>query len=114
MARPPRAFMPCGRKLWCVLRRLVSRRRSMKNGALPTLAPIAKASFQPAFEAGAVGLSREDVVRLSFGTAHQLVFVNGHFVEHLSSVGTLPPGAIVGSLASALKGNDELAYGFIG
>ena len=78
------------------------------------VAPIAKVSFQPSFEAGVVGLSREDVVRLSFGTAHQLVFVNGHFVEHLSSVGTLPRGAIVGSLASALKGNDELAHGFIG
>lgn len=78
------------------------------------VAPIAKTSFQPSFESGSVPLSREDVDRLSFGTTHRLVFVNGHFVKDLSTIGSLPEGVVLGSLASALRGNDERAHGLLG
>ena len=78
------------------------------------VSPIARATFQPSFQSDAAGLSSEDVERMSFGATHRLVFVNGHFVKELSSIGPLPGGVIVGDLASALKGNDELAHGSLG
>lgn len=78
------------------------------------VSPIARATFQPSFQPDAAGLTGEDVERMSFGATHRLVFVNGHFVKELSSIGPLPGGVIVGDLASALKGNDELAHGFLG
>src|SRR2546426_2997408 len=52
------------------------------------VAPIAKLPFRPVFEVSSNGLTTETVGKITFAslTATRLVFVNGHYVEKLSSV----------------------------
>ena len=68
------------------------------------IAPLAKLPFRPAADpaddAAHTALERYIFARLP---GSRLVFVNGHFRPALSSVGQLPAGANVASLAAALK-----------
>ncbi|HET7100599.1 MAG TPA: Fe-S cluster assembly protein SufD, partial [Terriglobia bacterium] len=73
------------------------------------VAPITRVRFQPA------AYERDDriqkrVEELSFAGPHgaRLVFVNGHYAEELSSIGQLPEGVKVTSLAEALKREDTV------
>ncbi|MCZ6775810.1 MAG: Fe-S cluster assembly protein SufD [Ignavibacteria bacterium] len=69
------------------------------------VAPIAKMNFKPVLDLSHDGVTKEDVERFSFGGLRctRLVFVNGHFSQELSSLGSLPQWAKAGSLAAALK-----------
>ena len=68
------------------------------------VAPIAKLPFRPIFKSSAEGLTLESVAKFTFGSlsAIRLVFVNGHFVDALSTQPALPEGITVSSLAQAL------------
>jgi Fe-S cluster assembly protein SufD len=73
------------------------------------IGPIAQGSWRPA--AGMPGeVTREQLAPFVFGHADwtTLVFVNGVYSETLSSVGALPAGARVASLADALRGDGVL------
>jgi Fe-S cluster assembly protein SufD len=78
------------------------------------ISPITKTDFTPVLRFDAAGLTRGKIDRYSFGTHHQLVFVNGHFSAELSSVGNLPKGVVCGSLASALRKGDAHAKEHLG
>jgi Fe-S cluster assembly protein SufD len=55
------------------------------------------------------GIDRSTVAPFTFDDldAHRLVFVNSHFAAELSTVGDLPAGSIVGSLAASLAENAD-------
>jgi Fe-S cluster assembly protein SufD len=76
--------------------------------------PIAQGSWRPA--AGAHGVTREQLKPFVFGHPEwtNLVFVNGVFDELLSSVGVLPPGLRVGSLAEALRSDGAILEAHLG
>ena len=78
------------------------------------ISPISKIDFTPVLKYGAEGLTRDKIDRYSFGTRHQLVFVNGHFSADLSTVGTLPKGVVCGSLAFAIKSGEACAQRYLG
>src|SRR5262249_28599832 len=70
-------------------------------------APLTDRSFQLAVDGarnGAAALA--STPRLE--TGYELVYVNGRFAPTFSAIGTLPTGAIVTSLAEALKARPEL------
>jgi Fe-S cluster assembly protein SufD len=74
------------------------------------VAPIAGVRFKPA----ACELDariREGVEEISFSGADgtRLVFVNGHYVEELSTIGKLPAGAKVTNLAKAVTQSEAVA-----
>jgi len=71
------------------------------------VAPISRTVFQPA-ESAKVG--RRDIEPFLIpGAACQLVFVNGRYSAELSSLGKLPKGVRVSSLAEAIEsGGDKL------
>lgn len=73
------------------------------------VAPIAKVPFTRVGYEGPVLLSGT-LERLSFGLSQgaRLVFVNGRYSQELSSLGSLPSGVRVGSLAAALTADREL------
>ena len=48
------------------------------------------------------------------GDTHRLVFVNGRFNNSLSTVGDLPDGAFIGSLAEALVSESDLLETYLG
>ena len=68
------------------------------------VAPLAKLPFKPMFEPAADATAKSALENYIF--AHvpgpRLVFVNGHYSATLSSIGKLPAGAKVSSLAVAL------------
>lgn len=71
--------------------------------------PIAQGTWRQA--SGAVrGVTRDQLAPFIFGHPEwtTLVFVDGGYAEALSSVGTLPPGVRVGSLAEALRANGAM------
>ncbi len=74
------------------------------------VAPIAKLPFKPVFKAGRDGLTPEAIAGFTFGklVTTRLVFVDGHHAADLSFAGSLPEGAIVGSLAKALSADSSL------
>ncbi|MCX6143054.1 MAG: Fe-S cluster assembly protein SufD [Ignavibacteriales bacterium] len=74
-----------------------------------SVAPIAKAEFKPVLQFSPSGVTRTDVEKFSFDTRHRLVFINGHFASNFSSVGSLPEGVVVGSLASAVQSSNPNA-----
>src|ERR1051326_44272 len=69
------------------------------------VAPIAKLPFQPVFETSGDGLTRETISNFAFGSLSgaRLVFVDGHYIADLSSLGAEKPGIKVSSLAAALS-----------
>ena len=70
--------------------------------------PIADTTFVPA---RAVALTKEEVVRFSVTGSLDVwptvVFVNGHYDAALSSVGELPDGVVVESLANVLSSSSD-------
>jgi Fe-S cluster assembly protein SufD len=74
------------------------------------VAPIAKLPCKPVREVLPDGLNPEAIAQLTFGdlAASRLVFVNGHFVDGLSSVRPQDPGVVISSLAEALIRNPGL------
>lgn len=76
------------------------------------VAPIAKASFA---RAQVNGTNDEAAGHFLLGlTSNKLVFINGHYVDSLSSVNRLPKGAVAGSLATALASKNEIATKHLG
>jgi len=67
-----------------------------------SVAPITRIPFRPARKQ-ANGFTAADLSRYTFGREEcaQLVFVNGHFSDELSSLSSLPRGVRVKSLAAA-------------
>src|ERR1051325_791805 len=57
------------------------------------VAPIAKLPFQPVFESSRDGLTRDSITNFTFTSlpGARLVFVNGHYVDDLSSLGKPQP-----------------------
>ncbi len=74
-----------------------------------SVAPIVRTPFKLA-EPGRNGLTVADISAYTYGEADcaQLVFVDGYFSGHLSSVGSLPKGCRVMSLAAALESERSL------
>jgi Fe-S cluster assembly protein SufD len=68
------------------------------------IAPLAKLPFRPAAESANDAAAKAALEKYVFAhlPGSRLVFVNGHFQAALSSVGELPKGAKVASLAAAL------------
>lgn len=79
------------------------------------ISPIAKQRFEPALAADDLVDATELVAQNTLDPdACQLVFVNGHFVPALSSLGTLPAGLTLRSLADDLQSADSLAATALG
>jgi Fe-S cluster assembly protein SufD len=80
------------------------------------IAPIAKTQFKPTTLPSVGGVTREAIEKFTFGgmKCNRLVFLNGHFVDELSSIAILPKGAIVASLAMAVKRGGDLLYKHLG
>jgi Fe-S cluster assembly protein SufD len=74
------------------------------------VAPIAKLPFRPVFESSRDGLTRDSITHFTFSSlpATRLVFVNGHYVDDLSSLGRPQPGVRASSLAAALNAEPAL------
>ena len=73
------------------------------------VAPIAKVGFKPVLTFSPSGVTKVDVEKFSFETGCRLVFINGHFASNFSSVGDVPRGVVIGSLASAFRSSDPNA-----
>ena len=74
-----------------------------------SVAPIARTAFKPAVcQVNGWSSSRLADVTLGEVACTQLVFLNGHFSQELSSPGKLPEGVKAGSLASALDSDGGL------
>ena len=78
------------------------------------VSPITQASWRPALPGGEV--TRERLSPFAFGHPEwsTLVFVNGWFSEALSSVGTLPRGVRLASVAEALQADGALLETHLG
>ncbi|MBV9468237.1 MAG: Fe-S cluster assembly protein SufD [Abitibacteriaceae bacterium] len=74
------------------------------------ISPIANLIGSPADAAQVQGLSASDVEPFTLQglDALRLVFVNGHYAEALSSVGTLPKGVVLSSLAAAIRSDSPV------
>jgi Fe-S cluster assembly protein SufD len=70
------------------------------------LAPLTRTRFQPA-ERHALSAAEVERLVLPAGDCTRLVFVNGFLAPELSSLAELPAGAVVGSLAEALRTHPE-------
>ena len=71
------------------------------------LTTLAKTPFQPAQGAREISPAAIESHTRVIGSAPRVVFVNGAYVPALSSVGELPPGVCISSLASALAREPE-------
>jgi Fe-S cluster assembly protein SufD len=77
-----------------------------------SVSAIAKTPFELASQAS---ISRKDLEHFQVaGAACQLVFVNGHFVEELSSLDGLPDGVTVSGLSDKLQANPRAVEAFLG
>jgi len=102
-----------GDPAWVAARRRAGMARFIQLG-LPTsaqedwrftsLAPLLKLPFRPALQPSGPDVAAAELARLPLANlpGYRLVFVNGHFAPGLSSVGPLPDGLRVGSLAATL------------
>jgi Fe-S cluster assembly protein SufD len=80
------------------------------------VAPIARLPFAPVFESTADGVTARTLGQLAFAglRGSRLVFVNGHYSNELSTVGSLPDGVKVTNLAAALAGDSSLLEKHLG
>jgi Fe-S cluster assembly protein SufD len=78
------------------------------------ITPITKIDFKPVFRCDTQDIPADRVQQFTFGTPHQLVFIDGHFSIELSRVGTLPKGVFCGSLAVAVKESDDRVLEYLG
>lgn len=77
------------------------------------VAPIAQGTFARP-ESDPNGVDPEQIASLVFDAAARLVFVDGRFSSRLSSVGKLPEGVVVASLAEALSTMPEKVEPWLG
>lgn len=77
------------------------------------VAPIAQGTFARP-ESDPNGIDPEQIASLVFDAAARLVFVDGRFSSRLSSVGQLPEGVVVASLAEALSTMPEKVEPWLG
>ena len=73
---------------------------------------IAGREFTPVLK-GDHGIGKEAIESFLFRTAHRLVFINGHYSDELSSVGSMPKGVMVGNLSAMMRKNPELVSGYL-
>lgn len=80
------------------------------------VSPIAKTSFSPSVYYDEAGVNDEIIESFSFKelNTHRLVFINGHFSKRFSTLGSLPPGVRLESLASALRDTSSPAHAHLG
>src|SRR5512140_2533992 len=73
-----------------------------------SLTPLARLPFKPVFEPAKTKITRDQVLRFTFGqlALNRLVFVNGHYVPELSLAAS--KGVVLKSLAAALADNDPV------
>ncbi len=76
--------------------------------------PIAQGTWRLAQPANGVARDRLSPFRFGHSEWSTLVFVNGWFSEALSSIGTLPPGVRLSSLAEALQADGALLETHLG
>lgn len=81
--------------------------RDWENWRFTQLRPIVETTFRPALSDERVSL---DGYTFGAQAIAELVFVNGHFSERLSRMGTLPKGVVLTTLAKAIDG-DGLGLG---
>jgi Fe-S cluster assembly protein SufD len=76
------------------------------------LGVLAGTHYAPSLPDASEALSRADIAPFSFAGDgfHELVFVDGHFAKALSSPGTLPDGALLGSIRSHLDDDTLRAH----
>ena len=86
-------------------------RRGNEEWKYTNVGPIAKALFQPVSAAAPARVKTHEMKRFTFGEArwNRLVFVDGSYAEHLSSVSSPPTGVSVISLAEAMTTKASLA-----
>jgi Fe-S cluster assembly protein SufD len=80
------------------------------------VAPLTKLPFKPVFEAERDGVSAEAVGHFAFASlvATRLVFVNGHFVEQLSSPLPVNEGVVLKNLSAAVASDSALIQKHLG
>ena len=72
------------------------------------LAPISQVAWKSPPSDADTGVSAGELESLRFGLpTHELVFVNGRFAPFLSSLGDLPAGVVVQSLATAIESSSH-------
>ena len=74
--------------------------------------PVAQAMLH--VDASAPSVSADQIERYLYEDCAQLVFVNGRYDEGLSSIGDLPNGVIVSSLAEAMEQQSDLVEAHLG
>lgn len=74
------------------------------------VSPIAKTDFAPAVDGTAARISKKDIEQHTCRDldCSLLVFINGYYSEEYSSVGALPAGCRIGSLADALRTDPDI------
>lgn len=74
-----------------------------------SVSPIARTPFKPSLP-GCNGLTVSDISNYTFGEVEctQLVFVNGQYCDHLSTLKPLPKGIRVTNLSAALRADGSL------
>jgi Fe-S cluster assembly protein SufD len=74
------------------------------------ISAIAKEHFSPVLQPDFTAVSEGDITRYNYGglDAHLLVFIDGRFAAERSSVGTLPEGVRLSSLAEALRADSDM------
>src|ERR1041385_1048911 len=79
------------------------------------VAPIANVNFKPVLHLFHDDVTEQSIRPFIFDDlkCHRLVFINGNFSDKLSSIHTLPKGVKIGSLAAALKLDQDLVYQFL-
>ena len=80
------------------------------------LSALTKLPFRPLFESIRDGVTDKTLDELTFGKldAVRLVFINGHYARELSSIGSLPGGVKIKSLAAALVEDANLLEKHLG
>ena len=85
-------------------------RRGNEEWKYTDIGLIANAPHQPITSPSPTSLQAKELAAFTFGESNwrKLVFVDGSYVERLSSVFAMSPGVTVGSLAEAMTGEDHL------
>ncbi len=86
---------------------------ALEDWKYTNLAPLARHAFRLAGE-GIPSAAEAFAAGARLGAGTELVFVNGRYAPALSSTGSLPKGALVGSLEDALRAHPELIEPHLG
>lgn len=77
--------------------------------------PLLQHDFSLLEKPSSNGFSTQRLSNMSFRDTgcHRIVFLNGHFADHLSTIDVLPDGLEVGSLRQALEADGDLVRGHV-